>query len=142
MAKKAKLPKKIAGVKVPKKLRKGGGSLLALIESPIGRRVAADALIAVAGVLAGNDRTRGAVAAAGREVADAGEAAASGSADVARQVAEVATGVVAEAARHVLPASLTGEDERSRRSRDADVVRHVGGRNDKKAKDRDKPSKH
>ena len=35
MAKKTKLPKRIAGVKIPKKLRKRGGEIYAFLESPV-----------------------------------------------------------------------------------------------------------
>jgi hypothetical protein len=44
----AKLPKSIAGVKVPKELREPGGKLLALIQNPVVMDVAAAALIAAA----------------------------------------------------------------------------------------------
>ena len=54
MAKKGKLPKRIAGVKIPKKLRKRGGPLYALMENPMVRNVVAD-LLAV-GLLAAADR--------------------------------------------------------------------------------------
>ena len=35
MAKKTKLPKRIAGVKIPKKLRKRGGQVYAFLGSPV-----------------------------------------------------------------------------------------------------------
>ena len=54
MAKKGKLPKRIAGVKIPKKLRKGGAPLYALMENPMVRNVVAD-MVAVA-LLAAADR--------------------------------------------------------------------------------------
>jgi 2-keto-4-pentenoate hydratase/2-oxohepta-3-ene-1,7-dioic acid hydratase in catechol pathway len=125
-AKAKKLPKSIAGVKIPKTLRKGSGNLAALIESPTARAIAADALIAIAGVLAGNDRSRRAVAGAGVDAAEAGANAAGRTGDAVRGAAEIATGLVAEAARQVLPSSLGGKDE-------DDVVQRV----DKKGKDRD-----
>jgi hypothetical protein len=125
-----KLPKRVAGVKIPKKLRKQGGGLVALLESPTGRAIAADALIAIAGALAGNRATREAVVGAGQDAVDAGAAAAGRTGDAMRGVAEVATDLMAEAARHVLPTALGGKDD--------DVVRRV----DKKAKDRDKQSRH
>jgi len=125
-----KLPKRVAGVKIPKKLRKQGGGLVALLESPTGRAIAADALIAIAGALAGNRATREAVVGAGQDAVDAGAAAADRTGDAMRGVAEVATDLMAEAARHVLPTALGGKDD--------DVVRRV----DKKAKDRDKQSRH
>ena len=54
MAKKAKLPKRIAGVKIPKKLRKRGAALYALMDNPMVRNVVADVL--AVGMLAAADR--------------------------------------------------------------------------------------
>ncbi len=137
MAKKAKakkLPKSIAGVKIPKKLRRQGGGILGLLESPTGRALAADALIAVAGVLAGNDRSRQAVVGAGADAAEAGAHAAGRTGDAVLGVAEVASGLMAEAARHVLPTALGGKDDHD------DVVRRLDKKG--KDKDRDKQSRH
>src|SRR5687768_11198644 len=46
---KVKIPKRIAGVKIPKKVRKKANRAIKLAESPIAREVAAAALGAVAG---------------------------------------------------------------------------------------------
>ena len=54
MANKGKLPKRIAGVKIPKKLCKRGGTFYALMDNPMVRNVAADML--AAGLLAAADR--------------------------------------------------------------------------------------
>ena len=67
--KSAKMPKKIGGTKVPKEVRSAGDMLASLVTSPMARELVADALIAVAGVLAGNKKTREAVAGAGAEAA-------------------------------------------------------------------------
>ena len=48
MAKKGKLPKKIAGVKIPKKLRKRGGKFYSVLKNPIVANAIAMALIAAA----------------------------------------------------------------------------------------------
>ena len=53
MAKNGKLPKRIAGVKIPKKLRKSGGKVQALMETPVIGHVIVD-LLAV-GLLAAAD---------------------------------------------------------------------------------------
>ena len=53
MAKKGKLPKRIAGVKIPKKLRKRGGELAVLAQNPMVRNVLAD--LVAAGLLAAAD---------------------------------------------------------------------------------------
>jgi hypothetical protein len=72
MAKKSKkLPKKIAGVKVPKDLRKAGGKLAKLAEQPVAREIAMAAL--AAGLAARKDARRAAKKAAietGGEVAE------------------------------------------------------------------------
>ena len=53
MAKKnAKLPKKIAGVKIPKKLRKSGGKLLDVANTPAGRELLAAGLVAAGTAIA------------------------------------------------------------------------------------------
>ena len=56
MAKNGKLPKRIAGVKIPKKLRKRGGTLYALMDNPMVRNVVADIL--AVGLLAAADGSR------------------------------------------------------------------------------------
>jgi hypothetical protein len=156
MAKKAKkakdksaLPKKVAGVKVPKSLRKNSDSLSSLIASPLAREVVADALIAIAGALAGNKKSREAVTKAASNAAKtgarAGSAAMEAGADAAaatRDAAATATGAVAEvvteAARRVLPASLTGEDGKKGRdeSRYAHLVDPEGQKKRKKTRDK------
>ena len=119
---KAKLPKQVAGVKVPKRLRKSGKSFAGLFKSPLGREILADALVAAAGAAAAAlVRNRPSAA----EVKDAG--------------------VVAEAARQVLPTSLTGDsrdgDRDRRRDRDRfAVLAAEGGR--KKGKGKDKSREH
>ena len=54
MAKTGNLPKRIAGVKIPKKLRKRGAPIYALMENPMIRNVVADML--AVGLLAAADR--------------------------------------------------------------------------------------
>ncbi len=83
-----KLPKKIGGIKVPKELRKGGESLLALVNQPLARE------IAVAAVLAGLAASKDAQRAAGKARAEAGEAAA----DAAEKVDWIGPAVAAAAA--------------------------------------------
>jgi hypothetical protein len=64
-----KIPKKIGGLKVPKELRKGGESLLTLVNQPLARE------IAVAAALAALAASKDAQKAAKKARADAGEAA-------------------------------------------------------------------
>ncbi len=106
------MPKKVAGVKVPKELRKGSDSLSALITSPLAREVVADALIAIAGALAGNKKARDTVTKAGSQAGAAVMDAGAGAASATRDLTATATGAVAEvvteAARKILPTSLVG----------------------------------
>jgi hypothetical protein len=93
MAKALKIPKKIAGMKVPKQLRKSGKSLTKMLDSPIGRQALAAALTAAAGVLAGSNKTvREGIGEAGSAVAQTG----SGAAGLVREVAQAAVGAVAD----------------------------------------------
>jgi len=48
MAKRNKLPKRIAGVKIPKKLRKRGGQVFAFLDSPVISSIIAAGLLAAA----------------------------------------------------------------------------------------------
>lgn len=143
MAKKAKAkgkdaksaaPKKVAGVKVPKKLRESTDSLSSLITSPLARELVADALIAIAGALAGSKKGRDTVAKAGSGAAKVGAAAmdaGAGAASAASDAAATATGAVAEvvtdAARRILPASLMGEEGEAKKGGPA----KKGGNGDK-----------
>lgn len=63
-AKKSKIPKEIAGVKVPKELRKAGGAAARLIDSPLAGELMAAAFVAAAAALSQNDKARSGAAAA------------------------------------------------------------------------------
>jgi hypothetical protein len=109
--KKGKRSKSAAGGKVPKALRKSG-VVTAFIGSPLGREILAEALVAAAGAAAAaltRHRPRmQQVAHAGETVADVGVQAASETKDLAQVVAGALAEVVMEAARNILPTSLTG----------------------------------
>jgi hypothetical protein len=91
------------------------------------RELVADALIAVAGVLAGNKKTREAVAGAGAEAASG-----------AKEIGQTATGAVAEvvagAARRILPSSMAGEND-DRQGKRAGEDAAIPGNGRKKRKD-------
>ncbi|HEX2555534.1 MAG TPA: hypothetical protein VHL98_17690 [Microvirga sp.] len=123
MAKKAKSKKahkSVAGVKLPKAMRKSS-VLGSLFTSELGREILADALLAAAGAAAAAlTRTRPARA-AGAAIADAGSdaAASAGTAatatgDLVQTAAGAVAGVVTEAARTFLPPSLLGEEAKPR----------------------------
>ena len=109
--KKGKRSKSAAGMKVPKALRRSG-VVAAFIDSPLGREILAEALVAAAGAAAAaltrHRPTMQQVAHAGETVADAGVQAASGAKDLAQVAAGALAEVVIEAARNILPTSLTG----------------------------------
>ncbi|HEY8566839.1 MAG TPA: hypothetical protein VIL65_15185 [Beijerinckiaceae bacterium] len=120
-----KLPKTIAGVKIPKSLRKLG-PLGQLMDHPLGREILADALIAAAGAAAAalvKHRPSGAqLAQAGEQVAEAGEKAVAGGAQAAslgRDLVQTAAGAVAEvvvdAAKSVLPGAAKADEAPSKR---------------------------
>ena len=91
MAKNGKLPKRIAGVKIPKKLRKSGAPLYALLRNPLVADLVAVGLIAAADALSKSEKAKAAGKAAKSGAKDAAEATGTGAATVA--------GVLALAAR-------------------------------------------
>jgi hypothetical protein len=110
---KAKLPKIVAGVKVPKAIR-SSGLLDELLNSELGREILAEALVAAAGAVAAvliKKRPRAnQIVQAGHAVTDRGAKVASGTHDLAQTAVGAVTEVVADAARHILPTSLTRAD--------------------------------
>jgi hypothetical protein len=96
MAKKKakKLPKTIGGVKIPKKVRKQGGELLAKVNTPMGRELLAAGLVAAGAAMAKREETRKAAA---RVAGEAEDAAAKG----ARLASEIG-GIVGAAANAAL----------------------------------------
>jgi len=107
---KAKLPKTIAGVTVPKAVRTSG-LLDELLNSPLGREILAEAIVAAAGAVASvlmKKRPSAAqVAQAGETIVDTGAGAASATKALAQTAVGAVTEVVADAARHILPNALT-----------------------------------
>ena len=104
--KKSGVPKTLAGVKVPKEVRKSS-AFSTLFTSNLGREILADALIAAAGAAAAAlTRTRPAQK-AGHAMADAGAEAS----DSVQTAAGAVASVVTQAAKSFLPPSLIGEAE-------------------------------
>jgi hypothetical protein len=137
---KDKAPKRLAGVKVPKAMR--GGLVASFLDDPRTREILADVLMAAAGAAAAaliKHRP------SGREVAEAGAVAAGTTRDVAQSAAEVITDTVTEAARHILPSSMTSADDSGGKDRAKDQgYAHLAddSRKGKKDKGRPKASKH
>lgn len=66
-ARKPKFPKRVAGMKVPKPMRKTGTGLMRFAATPLGSALIADLMIAGAARVAQDRRVRAAAAEAGRE---------------------------------------------------------------------------
>ena len=139
---KDKASKTVAGVKLPKTLRKS--ALGTLLTSQLGREVLADALIAAAGAAAAalvkNRPTAAQVSGAGKAAAAAGADAATATRDAVQDAAGMVAGIVTEAARHILPGPATdagGKPSERDNSRDDG---HLG--RGKKDKARGRASKH
>jgi hypothetical protein len=121
------LPKTVAGVKVPKAVRKSS-SIGTLLSSGLGREILADALVAAAGAAAAAlTRTR-AAREAGSAVADAGSTAASATGDAVQTAAGAVASVVTEAARTFLPPSLVGGTHEDEKPRDASAASDLSSR--------------
>jgi hypothetical protein len=100
------IPKKVAGVKMPKAVQ--GGAFATLFSSDLGREILADALIAAAGAAAAAlTRTRAAKN-AGSAAMDAGSTAASIGSELMQTAAGAVAGVVTDTAKNLLPANLLG----------------------------------
>jgi hypothetical protein len=100
---KKKVPKRVAGVKVPKFLRKSA-ILQTLLASPLGRDILANALIAGAGAAAAiivEEREQ--IADAAKDGVRKGGQVAGRIGDAMKSAASAAIGSVADAARAVLP---------------------------------------
>lgn len=86
-----KLPKRIAGVKVPKALRRSGGQAIAWLSSPSAREIMASVLVAAAAGLASNKKIR-------RAAKSGAEDAASGASRIGEAIADAATAIMRRAA--------------------------------------------
>ncbi|MBQ0821206.1 hypothetical protein KBI52_13425 [Microvirga sp. HBU67558] len=110
---KTKVPKRIAGVKVPKGLRKSGW-LDPLLADPQTREILADVLIAAAGAAAAalvKERpSMRQVGDAGGAALGAGAEAGSAARELVREAASATAGVITNAAKAILPASLTSSE--------------------------------
>lgn len=126
--KKMKLPKMVAGVKVPKSLRKSR-RLNAVINNPLGRTILADVLIAAAGAAA--VALRGKAPEAANAGAKAVAAGARGGSDVVQAAVGALSNVVSDVARSIRPD--TEGEQQGRKSRDGDRERDGKG---------DRPNRH
>jgi hypothetical protein len=105
MAKTKKLPKRIAGVKIPKKLRKRGAAVHEVVNQPLVRNifshVLALGLLAVADAMAQSKPAKKAVKKAKRAAADAGQATGDAATGSAINVGNVLAFAAREAAKAI-----------------------------------------
>lgn len=129
MAGKVKVPRSVAGVKVPKGWRKLG-TVTSFLNNPIARAVLAEALVAAAGAAAtalARNRPSGAqVAQAGEAVADAGGQAVSTTSDIAKSAADGLSGLVSDAARSFLPDARSKSAKRRKKAKKGKARERAG----------------
>jgi hypothetical protein len=103
---KTKLPKKILGLKVPKKLRKAA-FVKTLLDDPVGREILAGAVVAAASAaaaaLSGHRPTARQVGEAGAGVADRGTAAAEATKDLVQDAAGALAAAITKMATRLSP---------------------------------------
>ena len=87
MAKTRKLPKRIAGVKIPKKLRKRGGEIAVLLNNPLVADIVAAGLLLAANRIAQKPKVKKAGRAAKRTAEETAETAEAGVVDLANVLA-------------------------------------------------------
>ena len=121
-----KLPKKVAGIAVPKVLRRG--TIADILHSPVGRLILAEALVAAAAAAAAALKNYKPVG----QAVDAVERAGSDAATTANDLVQSAAGGLADMAagvvRQIVPASSAAEDaepdpaneKKGKRKRDGD----------------------
>ena len=104
--KKLKVPKRVAGLKIPKQYRKLGAAQW-FLNTPLGRNILADVLVAAAGAaaaaLAKHRPSEEQITHAGEAVAETGTHAAAATSDLVKTAVGALGSSVAEVARHVLP---------------------------------------
>jgi hypothetical protein len=126
-----KIPKTIAGVKVPKAVRKAGW-LDPVLADPRAREILADVLIAAAGAAAAAlVKERPSM----RQIADtsaatvgAGVEAGSAARDLVQEEASAAAGVITDTAKAILPSSLTSSGDMPAGSRTPDLRTKAPGK--------------
>ncbi len=108
-----KVPKTIAGVRVPKELRKAGHMVLDLAESPLAREIVAASFMAAVTAVASSRQGRQAIAGAAGEAADGADEAARKANLV--KVALAAAG--SEAGRRLLDVAKSVDGEMKRKTK-------------------------
>lgn len=114
-----KLPKRIGGIKVPKFLREPG-TIKGVLDSPVGRAVLAEALIAAAAALKNYKPVTDMIDGAGEAVANAGSDAATAAKDTVQSAASGLADVAAGVIRQIVPTASgdeSGADKPAKRAK-------------------------
>ena len=106
-----KVPKTIAGVRVPKELRKAGHMVLDLAESPLAREIVAASFMAAVTAVASSRQGRQAIAGAADEAGDAADEASR----KANLVKVALTAAGSEAGRRLLDVARSVDGEMKRK---------------------------
>jgi hypothetical protein len=112
--KKARVPKRFAGVKVPKRLRRALKPVVKFLSTDVGRLVAANAAIALAGGFASTDEMRDAFRDAGKRSLKSG----GGFADLALHLGQAAVLPALVALHAKLPGEVRAEQNAQRKRED------------------------
>lgn len=104
---KTKIPKQIAGVKIPKTLRDSGKAAMKLAQNPVARELLSAGLVAAAAAVAANSRARKAAMDGGRDAADA----VTGAAATATSSAAMIGAALVEAAGTAAERFLSGKTD-------------------------------
>lgn len=96
---KMKIPKEIAGVKIPKTLRDSGKAAMKLAQNPMARELLSAGLIATAAAVTANSRARKAARQSGKEAGEALSGAASAASDSATRIGAALVGAAEMAAQ-------------------------------------------
>lgn len=99
-----KIPKTVAGVKIPKTLRDTGKAAVKLAQNPVARELLSAGLIAAAAAVTANTRARKAVKQGGKDTADALGEAATGAAQNASKLGTAIIDAAGNAAERFLGA--------------------------------------
>lgn len=107
-----KIPKQIAGVKVPKGLRDSGKAAVKFAQSPMARELLSAGLVAAAAAVAANSRARKAAQQSGAEASDAFAKAADTAAESASKIGAAFVAAAGAAAQRLF---ATGDDKAASR---------------------------
>lgn len=122
MAKALKIPRTIAGVKVPKQFRRAG-IVTSILDHPVGRAILAEVLVAAATAIARHRPTGSQVAHAGETVAGTAGHTTSATTDAAKSAAGSLGSALSEVAQYVLSGKNGKNTKRKKRAKGSNYDR-------------------